>query len=373
MFSFFSLPKRHHGLNINFYQKVMGGAADSGFTLFRIKPEFKCEKSDKEYKLHLNFDNESYIRCREAIIACIDELAYLRAIYSFKYFDFTSETLSYNFVYRDFLREMKILECLKKEDEVGARKIADDIFTDNEKKWTKETFRIFNAGQLNYEMESEQLEVAKKQTERFIGQTQFTLYLSTPIDENRLRIFFILLNQKLQALGIRPGSVPNTDVMLTPYISFRKIRLDGSYLGGAGVDAVKHQKNLQKLKEEAVTSSAYKVLAGAAKDQKISPEELDAMSTDAWPSLELKLRATGQFSRVPAQCAPIDQYQNGENKFIQKDYEGAYKDYRQGYHDLCQSKKLSAREEKLKFAFEYKMVMLIQMHPDLPTRLALKF
>lgn len=218
------------------------------------------------YKLHVNLDDESFVKHRDTIIDFIDKLGFLGVIVQFKYFNFSAESLLKECDnYQDALRAIDFVKELKANQLENAVKLCAQITHKPTQHYLKGIVHSAKEKTLSQsavmQMENH-FNVDKASSDRFIGQTQFTLYFTPKTDEKKLGDFCVALNNKLHDLHVRPGTLPNTDLKLSPTLSFRQVKLMKSDVQVRGVDddVKKNDEAIAQLKKEAQSAKLFHTL-----------------------------------------------------------------------------------------------------------------
>lgn len=256
-----------------------------GFTSYYLSTELTDDpthvRSDPPYKFHLNLSDASYVKHRDAIVKFIDQHGLDHGISSFKYFNVSHETRFKDVEYQEAMACKAVLNQLRlslEHDPSSAKykqyidkalELANGI-KDEE---TRTNFinainaRDFDRDSILNLLEEQNLFI--ESVHRYIGQSQFTIYLLEPIQQETIINFCKLLLDDLKKLDLAPGKLPNTDITIIDkfnLITFRQDKLNdqpATYVSAANLDPFVLARNIAQLKSEASESPLYKALVTA--------------------------------------------------------------------------------------------------------------
>lgn len=264
-----------------------------GFTEYYLNTELRFDSKIRRtvpihatprYKLHINLDDDNFVKHRDAIVGLIKQYGLDLGIKGFKFFNVSADSILEDDVYYSSEISVAVLEKIHaamqcnpigntyKDHIKAALMLAHKI---PEPVYKKTILNFINGGIFTVEEMRSLLNEADsnmKSVERYIGQAQFTIYLVDPIKPELIIQFYKLLAAELKKLNIMQGTLPNTDLAietssksLSHLITFRQDKLDGTvdYVSGSlpGADEV-----IARLKDEASRCPLYQALVAACKN-----------------------------------------------------------------------------------------------------------
>lgn len=222
--------------------------------------------SSKQYKFHINLNDDSYIKNRDKISEFIMMIGRDSGIIGFKYHIATEKTLSENQTYQDNVTLLSMLELYHSNNLASANQMIPKL----KGEMSKTAWRLISAEppleESAYQKDKTTLQANINSVKRFIGQAQFTLYLLEPPDATKLAHFCALLQAELTKYVAIEGTAANTDLPLigsSKLITFRQQAFNEAptvYVGGIDSDTNVQQANAARLKKEALESPLYKTM-----------------------------------------------------------------------------------------------------------------
>lgn len=256
------------------YRELPQNPKNPGFVEFLL-----CESSgpngslkyfpiSQKYKLHLNLNDSSYLKHRDAITEFIKKQGAAFGIAGFKYYRHSEAGLNLDPVYYEAENFIAILDYIRNNNLNEARKL---MFIFKEHKLATEQlnyFMTYGISQQLYDTHKAACQACMASSKRYIGQTQFTIYLQEPINPDKTTEFCRLLNAELQRLQVKEGGIANTDLPVigkSHLISFRQSQFDNiaQYVSGTNANTVEQETNAARLKKEALASPLYQTISNA--------------------------------------------------------------------------------------------------------------